>query len=94
MAVTIVIPTPLRGYAGGLGRVEVEANTAGEALSVLVATHSGLKNHLYSPEGKLRSYVNVYLGTEDIRYLQKDATPLKAGDTLSIVPAIAGGVEL
>lgn len=92
MAVTIVIPTPLRAYAGGLSKVEVEAGTAGEALGVLVTTHTGLKNHLYTAEGKLRSYVNVYLGSEDIRYLQKEATPLKAGDTLSIVPAIAGGV--
>ena len=87
----IFIPTPLRQYAGRKDAVEVSAGTVGEALGKLVGEHPDLRRHLYTEEGKLRAFVNVYLNDEDVRYLAKDATALKEGDTLSIVPSIAGG---
>jgi molybdopterin converting factor small subunit len=87
----INIPTPLRQYAGKQPTVEVKAATVSEALSGLVSKHPDLRRHLYTDEGKLRSFVNVYLNDEDVRYLQKDATALKDSDTISIVPSIAGG---
>ena len=88
---TIHIPTPLRPYAGKQSAVVVPAATVGEALSRLVAEHPDLRRHLYGEEGKLRAFVNVYLNDEDVRYLQREATPVKEGDALSIVPSIAGG---
>ena len=87
----ILIPTPLRQFADKQDTVEVEGSTIGEALSALTTKHTSLKRHLYSDEGKLRSFVNVYLNDEDIRYIQKEATPVKPGDVISIVPSIAGG---
>jgi molybdopterin converting factor small subunit len=87
----ILVPTPLRQYAGKQSAVEVPAATVGEALNGLTSTYPDLRKHLYSDEGKLRAFVNVYLNDEDIRYLQNDATAVKDGDTLSIVPSIAGG---
>jgi molybdopterin converting factor small subunit len=87
----ILIPTPLRQYVDKQDSVEVAGATVGEALGALTSQYQELRRHLYSDEGKLRSFVNVYLNDEDIRYLGKDATPLSAGDTLSIVPSIAGG---
>jgi molybdopterin converting factor small subunit len=91
MAVKVIIPTPLRAYAGKQESVEVQAGTVGEALSALTGKFAELKKHLYSDDGRLRSFVNVYVNDEDIRYLQKDQTAVKAGDTISIVPSIAGG---
>jgi len=88
----IHIPTPLRQYAGKQASVEVNAATIGEALSGLVTSHPDLRRHLYTDDGKLRAFVNVYLNDEDVRYLQKDATAVKDGDSISIVPSIAGGV--
>ena len=90
----IQIPTPLRQYAGKQPAVEVKAGTVGEALSDLVARHPDLRRHLYTDEGKLRAFVNVYLNDEDVRYLQKEATAVKDSDSISIVPSIAGGQEL
>jgi len=87
----IQIPTPLRQYAGKQPAVEVKAGTVGEALSDLVARHPDLRRHLYTDEGKLRAFVNVYLNDEDVRYLQKEATSVKDSDSISIVPSIAGG---
>ena len=87
----IQIPGPLRQYAGKQASVEVPAKTVGEALTGLVSQHPDLKRHLYSEEGKLRSFVNVYVNDEDMRYLQKEATALKETDTIAIVPSIAGG---
>ena len=69
MAITIVIPTPLRQFAGGKSEIEVEAKTAGEALEKLTTTHADLKKHLYNDGGNLRNFVNVYVGDEDIRDL-------------------------
>jgi molybdopterin converting factor small subunit len=91
MAVKVMIPTPLRAYAGKKESVEVSASTVGAALKALIDQHADLKKHLYSDDGKLRSFVNVYVNDEDIRYAQKDQTPVKDGDTVSIVPSIAGG---
>src|SRR5215467_12930041 len=87
----IHIPTPLRQYVGKQASVDVQGSTVGEAMNALVAQHPDLRKHLYTDDGKLRSFVNVYVNDEDIRYLQKEATPLKDGDTVSIVPSIAGG---
>jgi MoaD family protein len=88
----IHIPTPLRQYVGKQTSVEVTGTTVGEAMSSLVQQHPDLRKHLYTDEGKLRSFVNVYVNDEDIRYLQKEATAVKDGDDISIVPSIAGGI--
>lgn len=87
----IHIPTPLRQYVGKQAAVDVKAGSIAEALSGLVSQHPDLRRHLYTDDGKLRAFVNVYLNDEDVRYLQKDATVVKDGDTISIVPSIAGG---
>jgi molybdopterin converting factor small subunit len=87
----IHIPTPLRQYAGKQPAVEVTGSTVGEALSGLVSQHPDLRRHLYTEEGKLRAFVNVYLNDEDVRYLQKEATAVGDSDNISIVPSIAGG---
>lgn len=91
MAVKVIIPTPLRAYAGKQESVEVQAKTVAEALVALTGTFGELKKHLFSDDGRLRSFVNVYVNDEDIRYLQKDQTQVREGDTISIVPSIAGG---
>lgn len=92
MAIKIIIPTPLRQFVGGNSEVAVEnSTTAGEALDQLTTTHSELRKHLYTDQNSLRNFVNVYLGDEDIRHLDGPATSLKDGDTLLIVPSIAGG---
>ena len=88
---TIHIPTPLRPFTDKQDAVEVSGATVGELLTDLTTRHSGLRKHLYTDEGRLRNFVNVYLNDEDIRYLQKEQTPVKPGDTLSIVPSVAGG---
>ena len=87
----IHIPTPLRQYVGKQASVEVSGSTVGEALEALLARHPDLRKHLYTEDGKLRAFVNLYVNDEDIRYLQKEATALKDGDNISIVPSIAGG---
>ena len=89
----IHIPTPLRQYAGKQATVEVGGATVGEALDGLVSQHPDLKRHLYTDDGKLRAFVNVYLNDEDIRYMQKESTTVKDSDSISIVPSIAGGSE-
>jgi adenylyltransferase/sulfurtransferase len=93
MSVKVMIPTPLRPYAGKSDTVQIDARTVGEALGGLTSKFGELKKHLYTDEGKIRSFVNVYLNDEDIRYLQKEKTPIKDGDTISIVPSIAGGAQ-
>jgi sulfur-carrier protein adenylyltransferase/sulfurtransferase len=87
----ILIPTPLRPYTDKQDAVDASGGTIGELLADLTTKHSGLKAHLYNEQGKLRSFVNVYLNDEDIRYLQKEQTPVKAEDTISIIPSVAGG---
>src|ERR1043165_2931255 len=91
MATKILIPTPLRPFTDKKDAVEAEGKTIGELLTDLTTKHSGLKAHLYNDQGKLRSFVNIYINDEDIRYLQKEQTPIKAGDTVSIIPSVAGG---
>jgi len=87
----ILIPTPLRPYTDKQDAVDVSGATVGELLADLTRKHSGLKAHLYNEQGKLRSFVNVYVNDEDIRYLQKEQTPVAASDTVSIIPSVAGG---
>src|SRR6266542_236984 len=87
----ILLPTPLRPYAGGASSVEVAGRTVADALESLIARHEALRKHLYDDEGKLRSFVNVYKNDEDVRYLRKGATPVSEADALSIIPSIAGG---
>jgi len=89
----ILIPTPLRPYTDKQDAVDAAGATVGELLADLTRKHSGLKAHLYNDQGKLRSFVNVYVNDEDIRYLQKEQTPVNASDTISIIPSVAGGVE-
>ena len=89
----VLIPTPLRQYAGKKDAVEVGGKTVAEALAELTTRHSDLRRHLFTDDGKLRAFVNVYVNDEDIRYLQKENTLLKEEDTISIVPSIAGGVN-
>src|SRR5205814_7096917 len=92
MATTkILIPTPLRPYTDKQDAVEADGATIGELLADLTRRHSGLKAHLYNHQGKLRSFVNVYLNDEDIRYMQKEQTPVSPGDTISIISSVAGG---
>jgi adenylyltransferase/sulfurtransferase len=88
----IFIPTPLRPFAGGKDTVEVNAATVAAALDELTGTYPDLRKHLFTGEGKVRAFVNVYLNDEDVRYLpEKDGTKVSPGDTLSIIPSIAGG---
>jgi sulfur-carrier protein len=89
----IHIPTPLRSYTGGEQTVSVPGATVGEALEQLTGAHPELRQHLYTGEGKLRSFVNIYLNDDDIRYLpQKESTPAAENDELTIIPSIAGGL--
>ncbi len=92
MATKILIPTPLRPYTDKQEAVEAAGATIGELLTDLTTKFPGLKAHLYNEQGKLRSFVNIYLNDEDIRYMQKDQTPVAATDTVSIIPSVAGGV--
>jgi len=88
---TIQIPTPLRRFTGEAGDVEVQGGTVDEALGDLTRRYPGLKPHLYTADGALRSFVNVFLNDDDVRHLERGATKVGAGDTLTIIPSIAGG---
>ena len=92
MSVTIAIPTALRQFAAGQSEIQVDAHTAGEALDQLTATHGDLRRHLFNDQNSLRNFVNVYVNEEDIRHQNGTDTPVKDGDTILIVPSIAGGV--
>jgi MoaD family protein len=91
MTTKVLIPTPLRQYTNKADVVELNGGTVGELLQNLAERYSPLKKHLFSEEGKLRSFVNVYVNDEDIRYLQKESTKVTEKDVVSIVPSIAGG---
>jgi adenylyltransferase/sulfurtransferase len=93
MAVKVIIPTPLRPYAAKRDSVECNARTVGEALGRLTSEFSELRKHLYTEDGRIRSFVNVYVNDEDIRYLSSEDTPIQDGDTISIIPSIAGGAD-
>jgi molybdopterin converting factor small subunit len=94
MAVKVMVPTPLRQFTGKQASIECSAVTVGEALGHLTTMFAELRKHLFTEDGKLRSFVNVYLNDEDIRFLEKENTRTKDGDTISIVPSIAGGSSL
>ena len=94
MAHRVLIPTPLRPYTGQQDAVEVDGGTVGEVLTSLTASYKDLRKHLYADDGKLRHFVNVYVNDDDIRYLERDATKLKDGDVISIVPSVAGGAPV
>ncbi|MGH9656081.1 MAG: molybdopterin-synthase adenylyltransferase MoeB, partial [Bryobacteraceae bacterium] len=87
----VLIPTALRQFTEQKDAVEANGATVGEALDHLTKQYPEMRRNLFNDQGKLRSFVNVYLDDEDIRYLEKDATKLKGGETISIVPSIAGG---
>src|SRR5215217_5500505 len=91
MSNRVLIPTPLRPFTGKQEIVQVSGATVGELLADLTRQFEGLRKHLYTDEGRLRSFVNIYVNDEDIRYLQKEQTAVKDGDTLSIIPSVAGG---
>src|SRR3989454_1145626 len=94
MAVTVLIPTPLRAFAGGREAIELEATSVGDVLDRLTGEPAALKPHLFATDGRLRSFVNVYVNDRDIRQLAQRETPLKSGDTVSIIPSIAGGTAV
>lgn len=90
---TLRIPTPLRPYANGTGEIEVNAENVGLALEDLTTQYPALRKHLFTDDGDLRAYVNLFVNEEDIRHLQGVETPINAGDKLMIIPSIAGGVQ-
>ncbi len=91
MPTRVLIPTPLRVYAGKQDVIEVEGSTVGELLTNMTAEYTELRKHLYNEDGRLRAFVAIFLNDDDIRFLDKEATPVKEGDTVSIIPTVAGG---
>lgn len=91
MAVTVRIPTTLRPLSGGNSTVQVEGATLGEVLANLEAAHPGFRDRLFDDQGGLRRFVNLFVADDDVRYLQGLDTPVPAGETVSIIPAVAGG---
>jgi sulfur-carrier protein len=91
MPTKVRIPTPLRQLTGGEEVVTVTAANVGAAIAEMQAKYPGIKDRLLDDKGEVRRFVNVYVNEEDIRFLQNQATPLKDGDEISIIPAIAGG---
>ena len=91
MSITVSIPTPLRSFTAGRDTIELQGETVGQVLDGLLTAHSGLKQHLLQEDGRLRSFVNLYLNETDIRHLSSTATRVQPGDVLTIVPSIAGG---
>lgn len=91
MSVKVRIPTPLRKLTNEAELVEVNAGTIGNVISELQAKYPGIQERLVDDAGEVRRFVNVYVNEEDIRFLQGSATPVKSGDEVSIIPAIAGG---
>ena len=91
MAVTVLIPTPLQKLTNGSGDVKADGGTIREVVASLEAQFPGIRERLCDAEGNLRRFVNVYVNNEDIRFQQNEETPVKDGDEVSIIPAIAGG---
>jgi sulfur-carrier protein len=91
MSISVRVPAQLRTLTGGASEVAVEGSTVGEALKALDAAHPGFADRLFDDAGQLRRFVNVFLADEDVRFLDGLATPVTPGQTLSIVPAVAGG---
>ena len=92
MSVKVRIPSPLRNYTNGADIVETQGASVGEVLNNLKTSANGIETRLFKGPNQLNRFVNVYLNDEDIRFLKNLETPVKAGDEISIVPAIAGGV--
>jgi len=91
VSVSVRVPTQLRTLTAGQGEIEVDGSTVGEALKALDAAHPGFAERLFDDTGNLRRFVNVFLADEDVRFLSGLETPVAAGQTVSIVPAVAGG---
>ena len=91
MSVRILIPTPLRPFTNAQASVTAEGGTVGDALQSLTSQYGDLRQHLYGADGRLRSFVNIYVNDEDIRYLAREATAVTPADTISIIPSVAGG---
>jgi len=91
MAVMVIIPTVLRAFTDKQAEISVEGNTVGEVISSFTDKHPDIKQHLYDKNGTLRSFINLYLGDTNIKDLQGIDTVVKNGDTVTLVPAIAGG---
>ncbi|MEC4680530.1 MAG: ubiquitin-like small modifier protein 1 [Nitrospirota bacterium] len=89
--IKVRIPTPLRPMTGGKNEVEVAGNTVAEIIDNLGSAHPGIKERIYDEQGEVRRFINIYVNEEDIRFLTGKETPLKDGDEVSIIPAIAGG---
>ena len=91
MTVTVRIPTTLRPLSGGVSTVQVEGSTLAEVLASLNAAHPGFSERLLDSEGNLHKFVNIFVADEDVRYMQGLATVVTNGQTISIIPAVAGG---
>ena len=91
MAVVVRIPTQLRSLSDGASEVKVEGDTVGEVLAALDRAHPGFQDRLYDDAGQLRRFVNVFVADEDVRFADGLDTPVEAGQTVSIIPAVAGG---
>lgn len=89
--IRVRVPTPLRPMTGGKSEIEMEGNSIAQLIENLGAAHPGLKERLYDEKGEVRRFINIYVNEEDIRFLTGKDTPLKDGDEVSIIPAIAGG---
>ena len=94
MSIIVRIPTPLRKITDGKDEVNAEGSTVGEVINDLEAKHSGLKERICEDNGELRRFVNLYLNDEDIRFENNLDTAVKDGDEISIIPAIAGGLNI
>ena len=91
MSVTVRVPTTLRTLTGGAAEVAVEGATVGDVLAALEAEHPGFAERILDDEGGLRRFVNVFVADDDVRFLDGLATPVPDGETVSIIPAVAGG---
>ncbi|MFH1996914.1 MAG: ubiquitin-like small modifier protein 1 [Candidatus Omnitrophota bacterium] len=91
MSITVRIPTPLQKLTGNKTEVVSAGATVGELIENLEKEYPGIKSRICDEEGKVRRFINIYVNQEDVRFLQRDSTPVKDGDEISIVPAIAGG---
>ena len=91
MSATVRVPTQLRTLTGGASEIAVEGNTVADLLASLDAAHPGFRDRLFDDSGKLRRFVNVFVADEDVRFLQGLDTKVSEGQTVSIVPAVAGG---
>lgn len=90
---TVIIPTPLRKFTNNTAKLQVNAGTIEQTVNELTLNFPDLKKHLLDEQGQIRSYVNIFVGDEDIRDLQKEQTPIQENTVISIIPAIAGGIN-